>query len=866
MSRNSVMIGIVLATAVLGTFLVMSRETPIPPAQPSSSPVEQPAKAEPTRRESTTGEDRSPLIADPRAILRGRCVDENGSPLASVPVSLQGWPSTSAALEQYQREHGRIAWQDPADAISDADGRFEHRLVPPPPFRFRVTAKALGRARVYGRWSSLAPGSVTDMGDLVLARGVEVRGVLVDPDGTGLADRDVTLTAQGPMPKQAGVELRRIDSAVGRSDGFGRFALREPLLPGAYRVTVSGCTVEDPREPVTLALPSIELRIVARVKPPDDRPLIRGVVADLRGAPIAMARPEVDRAPTPYLYTDRGGRFELRRQDDMPRDAVVLGIFARGFDPWRSKEPVPWGTEDLRVVLEEGPSLLVRVVRARDRAPVERFGLEIERVREDGQRDPYEPALASPDNHPGGTLEFPRISSSRYRLAVTPDPESGLVPSAPRELVVEPRVAQDVEVGLAAFAERSVEVVSVRGDPVAGVPVELIEHQTGGVISIDMHAREPRTARINASDRVAILRDARTTDHAGRATLRGPDDAVYGVRAPGPGNVPALLYPVRFDDRAPLRVVVELGATLRGRIEPREVFLALCSRGSGAAENSSYDPAPSQRPELVLIRMVAGRTERYPPDTSIAQRFPLAADGSFVLRGISPGTWDLKLGYQVQVERNASISHTRTAARQLTLAEGEDKELVLDLRGWLPRTVVLAIAADGVPHRGRVMLEGDFGLGSDGRPESEQRYVTPDDGARVVTQLMPGTWTPYMSLGPSKGHTFLPGPSFVVGEGTAPIDLRLEFRSAQRAIRVVDAKGSPVAGLVVQASVGAQFWLACPPTDEQGRTTVSGPPGSVRLHVARGSETFELGSVDLLSGTVDPFELRLPREWGELRK
>src|SRR5690606_8752706 len=124
------------------------------------------------------------------ATLSGRCVDEGGTPISGVRVTLHGWQGNLLRLQRYRLEHGEVQWEDPADVVTAADGRFAFTFVPPAPYQFTCDMTVDGRVPMRFRWSEL-PAETRDLGDVVLPRGVEVRGRVVDEDGFGVAGIDV---------------------------------------------------------------------------------------------------------------------------------------------------------------------------------------------------------------------------------------------------------------------------------------------------------------------------------------------------------------------------------------------------------------------------------------------------------------------------------------------------------------------------------------------------------------------------------------------------------------------------------------------------------------------------------------------------
>jgi hypothetical protein len=60
----------------------------------------------------------------PLAIVRGRCVDAQGAPLAACRALVHGWAANEARMKAWLRDHARPDWQDPPVVATAADGRF----------------------------------------------------------------------------------------------------------------------------------------------------------------------------------------------------------------------------------------------------------------------------------------------------------------------------------------------------------------------------------------------------------------------------------------------------------------------------------------------------------------------------------------------------------------------------------------------------------------------------------------------------------------------------------------------------------------------------------------------------------------------
>ncbi len=113
------------------------------------------------------------LKALPGTRIRGRVVDSSGKPL----------PGVRLAIEDYRYILGHTVTSDQLEwsLAGGADGRFETPPMPAGQVNFRFVTS--GKARQYlSRWAE--PGVETiDLGDVVLADEVLVRGVVLDQDG-----------------------------------------------------------------------------------------------------------------------------------------------------------------------------------------------------------------------------------------------------------------------------------------------------------------------------------------------------------------------------------------------------------------------------------------------------------------------------------------------------------------------------------------------------------------------------------------------------------------------------------------------------------------------------------------------------------
>ncbi|MAF64472.1 MAG: hypothetical protein CMJ84_02270 [Planctomycetes bacterium] len=223
------------------------------------APVDSGARAEPITARA------------PKARVLGRFLSAGGAPAEGALVRLDGWVANS----ERELEFGVPGdWADP-EVRTDAAGRFEIELTPPRAFQFVLTASVQGHAELSWRWSALAPGSVTDLGEQTFLAAGTIVGRVVDADGEPVG---VAWTVQASGIQSARGEGGRTSSAHALADERdGTFRL-EGLPPGTARLSarskmaarVTGPSVEVVPGAVTTADivyrgPPLDSRIVVRV-------------------------------------------------------------------------------------------------------------------------------------------------------------------------------------------------------------------------------------------------------------------------------------------------------------------------------------------------------------------------------------------------------------------------------------------------------------------------------------------------------------------------------------------------------------------------------------------------------------------------
>lgn len=601
------------------------------------------------------------------ARIRGRCVAAAGGPaLPDCAVTLHGWAPNRGSLAETP-----AAWEDPPEIRTAPDGAWEFAFDPPSPFEFLARVTAPGRVPVAGRWSSLGPGDNVDCGDIVVPPGVEVGGMVVDENGRPVEGVRVSPKSRAlPFGNQEG----EAPSLSGLSDRGGRFRLLSPMLPGSWRLerdehfrVLSPAHLEVPEGVASVDVPIV----VAAAAPPRT---IEGEVTDERGRPIEGAMIQASHPARFEITTTRSnarGRFMLRELKSLSERVRLSVSLARGFDPLDRAELVEWGARDVRMVLRRSGTLELEVVAAVTGEPIGSFGVRC--------FPEYGPRLAGDDgvrlqgDHPGGRLSIAGVSRRAHVLSVIPSGEH-FVPTADRVVVIPESGFLALRIEVHRREKLPVRVVTADDVPVSGSTVELIEEAGPDTFEVDSHAMRDSQEIIGPKN-WGRLRDTALTDAAGRATVSGPVLAPRAlIRVKGPHRA-RLVRPLPLPaDGAPLRVEVSPGATLRGRLEPREIVALL-------------------RPCVTLCRVGNPREQfgRFSPGV-VPEDFRVRDDGTFELRGLGSGAFEVYLG--IKWENSDSSKHGEPLT-VVHLRDDDVTETVLDAARFRPGRLKGRIVVDG---------------------------------------------------------------------------------------------------------------------------------------------------------------------------
>lgn len=197
------------------------------------------------------------------ASVIGRVVDEGGNPLNGAEVQLVrnqqwgAWPASSA--------------------LAGEDGRFELTEVEPGTYTLKATAAGLGTFKKDG--VTIEPARQTDLGDLVVGKGIEVSGIVVDGADKPLAGAVVGLKEQA---NDFGFGGWGEPSITATTDAQGRFVLAG-ATEGSWELVASMESFATHRESMALqkSVTGLKIRLTAGGS-------VSGRVVNADGTPVAQ--------------------------------------------------------------------------------------------------------------------------------------------------------------------------------------------------------------------------------------------------------------------------------------------------------------------------------------------------------------------------------------------------------------------------------------------------------------------------------------------------------------------------------------------------------------------------------------------------
>ena len=628
--------------------------TEVPGDDGGSAPVTELVQTEGSEREAVAPVAEPPAALDgPSCRVFGRIEDELGAPLAGVSLSLrsagEGW---GAGVEE-----------DRFTGESDASGAFEF-VVPVPtsswiflnvePSRFHTLAdRDFGKAG--GRNEDPLVEGDNDLGTFTLLRAGAIAGIVRSADGRAFEKGRVRLDGSFPGGRSLG----------GAIEPTGRYEIAH-VPPGTYNIEALATGY------LTAGLPSIDVQAGAVSDGHDIllevAPSVRGRVVDEAGEPLAKVRVwgwPLSSGQGAGARSDERGEFVVYLPQDEPYrfSAKLPGFAIWGEEDGGRGELIEPGTTDVEVVMVRELRTTFAVVRAVDGAPVERFGLEVVLRPSGGWSSSGDRSDVALQDAPGGELTLPADPEKHDLKVQAPG-------FAPQVL----QVAHDEgdEGGDARQTIRLEPAGVLRGRVLfEGAPVP------GAIVRVErdwfMKDGQPRLAEFDPFDE-------RVTYDLGKFTgrlriLSAGDDGVFEV-----GELATGTYRL------------ELSADVGSPFVREELHVT-------AGETLDLGDLPLVaggvvRGQVVLAGGVSPAGLEVVLDSSWdGQVIATDGDGAFEFKGVAPGAHTLK------VEHKAGVLLGMDPV-PITVAGGETRDVVLDLRSWQTGRVRLRVTEDGVPLAG----------------------------------------------------------------------------------------------------------------------------------------------------------------------
>lgn len=783
-------------------------EAPPPPAADVELPVvvtaPAPQQAASPERVAAAPAPVAVAAVDPTlAHVRGRCVDENGAPLGQCMAKFDAWGGNSSDMAL----QGRVDWQDPEPIVTGDDGRFEFAFAPPSGMQFSLDVQKDGRVPRTGRWGTIAPAQVIDLGDIPLAVGFEVTGRVVDEQGVPVARVGVHLDNL-PLPLAPGMGSNDSRHGFSSANGEFRIAAAIPLGTWSLGADTRGYRLISPDHVTVTERGAEPVLVTVRAMP-----TITGLVVDEAGLPVEGVGIEA--------VLDRSGRMAdgRSRQDgtftiaavDADPTPVRLAILDPGpCEPsWHDERMWEWGTKDVRIQVRRALSFELTVVERGTGAPVTAYAIS---CYSDEARSSRQMDLRLSGEHEGGRVLVDRVWRGRNFLQVTPI-DKRLLQSDKLEFEVGDAGIAAMRVELDRLQPASVRVTDAGGAPQIGSKVEIVR-KGSDAFDVAAWAQDSRGGSSGFSTdpkhRFHELLSAGSTDAEGRAELFVPPGASgLAVRVTG-RHPPAIADPAVFVPGHDFAVVVPEGGGITGRVH----FAGL-------------DPA--------RMTVQLQRTDGAPMPRLDNRDGSVQADGRFAAHGLLPGTYRLAVQYAVHYSTDHGSSGggmpLDVEVPNVVVAAGHDSEVDIDGTALVPATVRGRLLLDGVvpsPARAFVRAEGGATWG---------QFVPGSDGVFEATGLLPGSYRVGLVVGDfqaGEGDTILQEDTFVLAAGQ---QLARDFAFTRRrlSITILEADGkTPAAGLLVYIN-GRTFYKRST-TDGKGVLVIDpAPPGQVQVQaIGRG--------------------------------
>ena len=696
--------------------------------------------------------------------VRGRLVAAwNGTPQMADLVQISVTAERSTEVEANRR--GPVTLHDEPSA---ADGSFEASFAYRPQSSYQIYIRGSEFVTLSDGIPVQGPG-LLELGDIRVQRGTRIGAHVVDEAGEPVPDVWFVIECSYAT---LGSTHAGMMTGIG-TDAHGYLAMRNDA-----RVVPGEVTLEAPK--------GYEILRTARFRIPDDvdvaeptivvRKLgtaasISGRVVDPRGIGIMNVRLLV--RSTHRGFTGRDGTFRIFRS---PQDGTHVDLSCVGSDTHLgvADQWVAWGKSDLVIVQPDARTLPLQVVAADTGAPITQY-----KVHFGASDDPMFGLFDLAKHwrtgiHADGRTELAGLpETGRLSLIVAPAGEGyEMSPQLNSDL---PRPWNEpIVVRLLPRRPVTVHVITRDGSPVRGSQVTLAklrdgEEMTDAALAV---SRETAWQRLypstegNGSGGFVI--DSASTDDGGLARLRcAYPDGNLGIAVTGAGCRPYLASDVAFG-AAPLQIVVEPGAAIRGRAVPVRMLPRFSRRATAP-------PADCLRVTLRRDK----EADSFAPGNR-AKGCPIGADGSFAFDSLEPGHWELVLEWNRPMQASGSqVLILEPPLAVFDLEAGADRDLgELDAEQFVPATI-----EGRVFHRGVPVADGLVTLTLHGPDASKREAIEADlggvrtdaDGRFELGGLLAGTYTVHVAQVAADGSELRLSSEDVIVARSARIERTFNF-------------------------------------------------------------------------------------------
>jgi protocatechuate 3,4-dioxygenase beta subunit len=679
-------------------------------------------------------------IDEPRGTVRGVITDASGAPVAQAIVEVYA----SRQLGLYSGSSG----SNPHSAISDSDGRFELRHIPPDePQQF--VALADGFAPALLTLPPLKPGQVIER-NVTLKPGGSLTARILDDEHRPFKDLVVHLFLDPPRVHLLGdQEPGRAFSARTDATGNVRFDALPPgrftlvaRPAGFYQAIVVSPELSDSDQATTVDLDTIVLERAAR---------LTGRVVDDQGRPVSGAELTLRNQNSPTRFTsdparhadartDHDGHFEVATHT---RNPIVDLIVEHPAHPrFEAGGFMASAGSPVEIVLAHGVTLRGKVVDP-EGGPV--VGASVRLGFEPTAQEGMSPGPARDSrarSGAGGQFAFSGLARGVARLYAT---DEGRAPS---------------------------EVAVVEIDEDAPPAVTLTLQQGSALVGrVDWSDGRPAARAVLSLSSKDPAYQIGGLEQSGSLT-KTEDDGSFRIDGLAPGRYDMIVFDPEHSSSVlaleEKEIVIEAGENVLNVVAPKRALV------SGLVVDQRGRPVPQAQMEL------HGKATKAPHWSieSLGRE-----DGSFVFPSIPQGTYQIT-GW------SEGFGESSSAAFEV----GEENVTTVVVRLGAGGSVAGRIFGLSPSDLAKVKVEA-YGSGSD-RGYGEVSA----DGAFQMTSLVPGSWRILARI--DQGQLQRRAEGYVTIRAHQEARLDLEFPPTVRLMGRVLLDGEPIEGIEVQLSAG----------------------------------------------------------------